>query len=65
MKCPKCQTEMEYEPGDSGEPPSWDCPMGGSPPVAAGWVCECGEFVPDDDDSPDPMDECFDFEDDD
>jgi len=49
-QCPKCGEPMEWEAGDPGEAPSWNCPMGGCGPTPRGWCCtECGEFEHDHD----------------
>ena len=42
--CKECGKVMEYDKGEHGDPQTMANPMGGCPPVPAGWCCECGHF---------------------
>ncbi len=45
--CKECGQEMEFAKGDPGDPQTMANPMGGCPPIPAGWCCECGHFEED------------------
>jgi ribosomal protein S27AE len=41
--CPHCGEPLTYDEGDPGDPPTWECPMGGAPYAPPAWACDhCG-----------------------